>query len=180
MWSTAREIAPGDLVIIWLVSFHSIDNTSPCLHKSKTRDVIQPLLITPGKDFNSKYGHYRHADLVGIPYGSKVASRKGKGFIHVLRPTPELWTMALPHRTQILYLADIAFITSYLNIKRGSRVIEAGAYLCNFRPTSFIARSKKKNFTRLCDILNGSFSVMCAISSILPSISIFFGTTQSE
>ncbi|GLB38651.1 putative catalytic subunit of tRNA (adenine-N(1)-)- methyltransferase, which catalyzes the formation of N(1)- methyladenine at position 58 (m1A58) in initiator methionyl-tRNA [Lyophyllum shimeji] len=109
MWSTAREIAAGDLVIIWL-----------------TRDLVQPLIITPGKDFNSKFGHYRHADLVGIPYGSKVASRTGKGFIHVLRPTPELWTMALPHRTQILYLADIAFITSHLNIKRGSRVIEAG------------------------------------------------------
>lgn len=46
----------------------------------------------------------------------------------MLRPTPELWTMALPHRTQILYLADIAFITSWLGIKRGSRVIEAGKY----------------------------------------------------
>lgn len=34
--------------------------------------------------------------------------------------------MALPHRTQILYLADIAFITSYLNLKHGSKVIEAG------------------------------------------------------
>lgn len=34
--------------------------------------------------------------------------------------------MALPHRTQILYLADIAFIVSYLDIKPGSRVIEAG------------------------------------------------------
>ncbi|KAG5638733.1 hypothetical protein H0H81_010543 [Sphagnurus paluster] len=110
MWSTAREIAAGDLVIIWL-----------------TREALQPLLITPGKDFNSKFGHYRHADLVGVPYGSKVGSRKGKGFIHVLRPTPELWTLALPHRTQILYLADIAFITSHLNINRGSRVIEAGS-----------------------------------------------------
>ncbi|KAG6919263.1 hypothetical protein DXG01_008059 [Tephrocybe rancida] len=109
MWSTAREIAAGDVIIIWL-----------------TRGVIQPLVITPGKDFNSKFGHYRHSDLVGMPYGSKVGSRKGKGFIHVLRPTPELWTMALPHRTQILYLADISFITSHLNIKPGSRVIEAG------------------------------------------------------
>lgn len=36
--------------------------------------------------------------------------------------------MALPHRTQILYLADIAFITSWLDIKRGSCVIEAGKY----------------------------------------------------
>lgn len=35
-------------------------------------------------------------------------------------------TLALPHRTQILYLPDIAFITSYLDIKAGSKVIEAG------------------------------------------------------
>ncbi|KAI9568478.1 tRNA methyltransferase complex subunit Cpd1 [Boletus coccyginus] len=109
MWSNAPEIAPGDLVIIW-----------------QTRELVQPLLITPGKDFNSRFGHYKHNDLIGIPYGSKVGSRNGKGFIHVLRPTPELWTMALPHRTQILYLADIAFITSWLDIRRGSRVIEAG------------------------------------------------------
>lgn len=66
-----------------------------------------------------------------MPFGSKVGSRKGKGFINILRPTPELWTMALPHRTQILYLADIAYITSWLDIKRGSRVIEAGVYLSN-------------------------------------------------
>jgi tRNA (adenine57-N1/adenine58-N1)-methyltransferase len=35
-------------------------------------------------------------------------------------------TLALPHRTQILYLPDIAFITSYLDIKSGTKVIEAG------------------------------------------------------
>lgn len=35
-------------------------------------------------------------------------------------------TLALPHRTQILYMPDIAFITSYLNISPGQRVIEAG------------------------------------------------------
>lgn len=35
-------------------------------------------------------------------------------------------TLALPHRTQILYLPDIAFITSFLNIVPGSSVIEAG------------------------------------------------------
>lgn len=109
MWSTAREIADGDLVIIWL-----------------TRDLVQPLVISAGKELNSRFGVYRHADLIGVPYGSKVGSRNGKGFIHVLRPTPELWTLALPHRTQILYLADIAFVTSWLDIKPGSRVIEAG------------------------------------------------------
>ncbi|KAF7364834.1 tRNA (adenine(58)-N(1))-methyltransferase catalytic subunit TRM61 [Mycena venus] len=109
MWSTAREIAAGDTVIIWL-----------------TREVVQSLVVTPGKDFNSKFGNYRHSDFIGMPYGSKVGSRTGKGFIHVLRPTPELWTMALPHRTQILYIADISLIISYLDIRRDSRVIEAG------------------------------------------------------
>ncbi|KAK0464198.1 tRNA methyltransferase complex subunit Cpd1 [Desarmillaria tabescens] len=115
MWSNARTIAAGDIVIVWL-----------------TRDLLQPLLITPNKDFNSRFGNYRHNDFIGIPYGSKVGAPSGKGFIHLLRPTPELWTMALPHRTQILYLADIAFITSQLNIKRGSRVIEAGTGSASF------------------------------------------------
>lgn len=109
MWSTHRQVAAGDVVIVW-----------------QTRELIQPLLITPGKELNNKFGHYKHSDLVGISYGSRVASRNGRGFIHVLRPTPELWTMALPHRTQILYLSDIAFITSWLDVRCGSRVIEAG------------------------------------------------------
>jgi len=109
MWSTSRTVADGDLVIIWL-----------------TRDVIQPLVISSGKELNTKFGFYRHEDLIGVPYGSKIGSRNGKGFLHLLRPTPELWTLALPHRTQILYLADIAFVTSWLDIKPGSRVIEAG------------------------------------------------------
>lgn len=98
--------------------------------RHQTRDLVQPLVVTPGKEINNRFGFYRHDDLVGVPYGSKVGSRNGKGFIHVLRPTPELWTLALPHRMQILYLADIAFVTSWLNIKPGSKVIEAG------KPTS--------------------------------------------
>ena len=36
-------------------------------------------------------------------------------------------TLALPHRTQILYLPDIASITSQLDIGPGSTVIEAGS-----------------------------------------------------
>jgi hypothetical protein len=48
------------------------------------------------------------------------------GYIHLLRPTPELWTLSLPHRTQIVYLPDISFITNELRVRPGSRVIEAG------------------------------------------------------
>lgn len=38
-------------------------------------------------------------------------------------------TLALPHRTQILYQPDISFITSFLDVKPGSKVIEAGLSL---------------------------------------------------
>lgn len=92
----------------------------------QTRESLIPLTIEPGKELNGRFGVYSHEDLVGVPYGSKVASRNGRGYIHLLRPTPELWTLALPHRTQILYMADIAFITSWLALKPGSVVIEAG------------------------------------------------------
>ncbi|CAE7059682.1 unnamed protein product [Rhizoctonia solani] len=109
MWSDSRCIAVGDVVILWM-----------------TREDIQPIVVTPGKELNGRYGVYRHSDLVGVSYGSKISSRNGRGFIHALRPTPELWTLALPHRTQILYHADISYITMWLGIKPGSVVIEAG------------------------------------------------------
>jgi tRNA (adenine57-N1/adenine58-N1)-methyltransferase len=48
------------------------------------------------------------------------------GFVYLLAPTPELWTIVLRHRTQILYLADISLVVSELELKPGSVVLEAG------------------------------------------------------
>ncbi|TNY21532.1 tRNA methyltransferase complex subunit Cpd1 [Rhodotorula diobovata] len=102
-------IAQGD----WVIIFHS-------------RTQLTSEIVTRDKDIQSRFGYFRHNDFVGKPWGTKLASSNGRGFVYLLKPTPELWTQALPHRTQILYLPDIAFITSYLDIKPGSRVIEAG------------------------------------------------------
>ena len=55
-----------------------------------------------------------------------MPSINGKGFIHLLKPSPELWTLALPHRTQILYQPDTSFILLNLDIKPSSNVIESG------------------------------------------------------
>lgn len=85
-----------------------------------------PLRITAGQELNNKFGVFKHSDIIGLPYGTKVPSHSGRGFVYILRPTPELWTLSLPHRTQILYLADIAFIVNSLDIRPGSSVIEAG------------------------------------------------------
>lgn len=128
----------------------------PCL---QSRTQLTSELVTRDKEIQSRYGHFRHADMVGKPWGTKLASSNGRGFVFLLKPTPELWyvpwippthvrssapactdlvlwyhspslyrTQALPHRTQILYLPDIAFISSYLDVKAGSQVIEAGRF----------------------------------------------------
>lgn len=103
-------IQPGDLVILY------VSHTATPL----------PLTVTPGQEFVNIFGAFPHDDMVGLPFGSRVFSRNKKGFIHLLRPTPSLWTLALPHRTQILYYPDISFVSSHLGLTPGARVIEAG------------------------------------------------------
>ncbi|GAA0158792.1 RNA methyltransferase [Lithospermum erythrorhizon] len=73
----------------------------------------------------NRFGAFKHVDWIGKPFGSKVFSHKG-GFIYLLAPTPELWTLVLSHRTQILYIADISFVVMYLEIVPGCVVLESG------------------------------------------------------
>jgi len=82
------------------------------------------LKVKEGDVYQTRFGALKHDDLIGKPYGSKVDC--SRGFVHILDMTPELWTLTLPHRTQILYGADISFILIQLQLKPGSIVIEAG------------------------------------------------------
>lgn len=89
-------------------------------------DSMMPVKVQQGAQTQTRYGAIRHStDLIGQRYGSKVTCSKG-GWVHVLHPTPELWTVTLPHRTQILYTTDIATITMMLELKPGSVVCESG------------------------------------------------------
>ncbi|XP_069494232.1 tRNA (adenine(58)-N(1))-methyltransferase catalytic subunit TRMT61A [Ambystoma mexicanum] len=89
-------------------------------------DSMFPVKVQHGSQTQTKYGVIRHsADLIGKPFGSKVTCSKG-GWVYVLHPTPELWTVNLPHRTQILYSTDISMITMMLELKPGSVVCESG------------------------------------------------------
>lgn len=49
------------------------------------------------------------------------------GFIHLLPPTPENWTISLPHRTQVVYTPDYSYILHRLRARPGTSIIEAGA-----------------------------------------------------
>jgi tRNA (adenine57-N1/adenine58-N1)-methyltransferase len=110
---------------------------------------MKPVVVVKDEIHVNKFGSFAHNDWIGKEYGSKVTktllgkricthlsrgthrffiqvySKKGN-FVYLLHPTPELWTLILPHRTQILYIADISFISAYLDLKPGSRMIESG------------------------------------------------------
>jgi tRNA (adenine57-N1/adenine58-N1)-methyltransferase len=57
----------------------------------------------------------------------KEAVADSSGFIHVLPPTPEVWTSSLPHRTQVVYTPDYSYILHRIRARPGSTLIEAGA-----------------------------------------------------
>ncbi|CAM1508047.1 Fc.00g048950.m01.CDS01 [Cosmosporella sp. VM-42] len=66
-------------------------------------------------------------DKLAISKAPKKAIAASTGFIHILRPTPELWTSSLPHRTQVVYTPDYSYVLQRLRVFPGTRIIEAGA-----------------------------------------------------
>lgn len=106
---------------------------------------MKGIVVTDGEIVRNRHGAFAHSDMVGKAFGKKIASQSGQGFIYVLHPTPELWTLVLPHRTQILYQPDIAFITAMLELEPGVNMIEAGTGSGSF--THSISRSIAPNGT---------------------------------
>lgn len=104
---TNTLISEGDIAIIYL-SFNQ----------------LYPIKVTKGQSHHTRYGSLKHADLIGKPYGSKF--KCSKGVVYVLQGSPEIWTISLPHRTQIIYTPNISVITLQLELKPGSVVIESG------------------------------------------------------
>jgi len=116
-WKVARE---GDTIILF-----------------EGHAQVKFLKLKANSQYNCKRGNYDHDDFIGKPFGTRIYSRgfskkkKRKkrqivGHIVMLKPSPELWTQAVPHRTQILYHADISLIVFRLEIKPGDTVVESG------------------------------------------------------
>lgn len=82
-----------------------------------TTSIVQ---VERNKLTQIKLGAIRHNDLIGTKFGRKYKCSKGTCLI--LAVTPELWSLNLPHRTQILYALDISMITSLLYLQPGYKV----------------------------------------------------------
>lgn len=109
--TTSRCIKAGDLVIVY-----------------ERFDSMKSVYVNPGESYGNRYGNFKLKDWVGKPFGSRVESsgRGQTGWVYLLAPTPELWTTVLRHRTQILYVADISLICTFLELKPGCIVLESG------------------------------------------------------
>lgn len=109
----------GDEIIIW----------------GGYQDPLKPLIVTRGVEYATREGFWPHDRFVGKEYGSRIAGRhrynKDIGVIPpplltILKLTPELWSQALPHRTQIIVQTDISVIIAKLGLKPGRTIAEAG------------------------------------------------------
>lgn len=107
----SEKITEDSLVVI----FESFDSLKFCYPQK-------------GKIFSNRNGHFHHDDFIGKPFGCKIRSRnnQGYGFVYLLKPTPELWSRSLNHRTQIIHFLDASMIVYYLNLRPNMVVCESG------------------------------------------------------
>lgn len=112
-------IEEGDVVILYL----GPNNMHPIEIKPK---IVNKKGLMVDNTFQTIYGALKVFSLVGKKYGSMVELSRGWG--HVLQPTPELWTLTVPHRTQIIYTPDISLIIHLMDLSPGRTVIETGSH----------------------------------------------------
>lgn len=83
------------------------------------------LKVVNGGTFQSHRGVIEHDQIIGKPWGSKVATHIGRPFF-ILQPSLASVLNELPRTTQILYPKDIGYALLQMGIGEGERVIEAG------------------------------------------------------
>lgn len=105
---TLKKIGTGDYVLLYV--------------KQRKTYMVK---IEAGKSFHTHKGYVKLDDLIGMEYGSTIASSLGFEFV-ALRPLLRDYVMKSSRQTQITYPKDIALIVMFSGIGPGSRVVEAG------------------------------------------------------
>jgi tRNA (adenine57-N1/adenine58-N1)-methyltransferase catalytic subunit len=104
------------------------EGDSVILYFSMTTIVLIPGIEPNGSTHNA-CGFFQHSDIIGKQFGSRVYPQyrsENPRPAYIMRVTPELFTLSIPHRTQIIYHADISTILMGLDVRPGCVVAEAG------------------------------------------------------
>ena len=83
------------------------------------------LRLQPGRQFHSNLGKVQHDELIDLPYGTTIYSHLGHAML-LLEPSLDDRMTRITRNTQIIFPKDAAMIVRRLNLRAGSRVIEAG------------------------------------------------------
>ncbi|KAI3321881.1 tRNA methyltransferase complex GCD14 subunit [Xylariaceae sp. AK1471] len=108
---------------------------STLLSQSWGSQIRASIVDTGSRGRKRKLGNVTDADAAGNDteaVGSSASNTKdvrtaATGFIHILPPTPEVWTSSLPHRTQVVYIPDYSYILHRIRARPGIQIIEAGS-----------------------------------------------------
>ena len=104
-----KRVSDGD----WVVFYESPRNMR--LAKITTTGVT-----------GTNNGQFQHKQAIGMRFGQRIHTHNRQSSAVLLPLNPELWSMVLPHRTQIVYPTDMGIVTLELGIRPGSRVVESG------------------------------------------------------
>jgi tRNA (adenine57-N1/adenine58-N1)-methyltransferase catalytic subunit len=83
------------------------------------------LRLKTGDQLQTHRGVLNHADLIGLPWGSKVYSHLGSSYL-LLQPSIADLLIEIRRNTQIMYPKDVGFVLVTLGIGPGKKVLEAG------------------------------------------------------
>lgn len=81
--------------------------------------------LEPRQRLDTHLGIFAHDELVGLAWGALIQSQVGQQAL-LLQPSLEDLIRHLKRGTQIVYPKDAAYLVHRLNLRAGSRVIEAG------------------------------------------------------
>jgi tRNA (adenine57-N1/adenine58-N1)-methyltransferase len=109
-----------------VVERHDVISEGSLVVIFETYESLSFVYAEKGAVFSNRNGVFHHDDFIGKPFGSKLESRASDGTVFLLRPTSELWSASLPHRTQIVHQLDQAYVTMQLNLRPGCTVLESG------------------------------------------------------
>lgn len=81
--------------------------------------------LRPGQELHTHMGIFAHGDVVGLHSGETVTSATGHSAL-VLEPSLEDLMRHLKRGSQVIYPKDAAWLVYRMNLRAGSRMIEAG------------------------------------------------------
>jgi tRNA (adenine57-N1/adenine58-N1)-methyltransferase len=86
---------------------------------------LHTITLTPGREFHTHRGLFRHDDLIGRPEGTVVRNTAGIEYL-ALRPLLADYVLSMPRGAAVVYPKDAGQIVAMADVFPGARVVEAG------------------------------------------------------